>query len=120
MNQVPVLSQIVQFLPEFFMDVLAKTEVRKLWAFLVLNMITQYVCIAGVNRMTASATSLTLNLVLNLRKFVSLLISIIYFENHFGISAKIGTALVLFGTAIYTRASLKGTKVNTPDQHKSR
>ncbi|KAI9314465.1 hypothetical protein BX666DRAFT_458791 [Dichotomocladium elegans] len=33
--------------------------------------------------MTASASSLTLNLVLNLRKFTSLLISIVYFDNEF-------------------------------------
>lgn len=68
---------------------------------------TRYVCIAGVNRMTSVATSLTLNLVLNLRKFTSLIFSILYFNNDFGFGAKMGSALVFFGTLIYSRAGMK-------------
>ena len=64
----------------------------------------RYVCISGVNRMTAAASSLTLNLVLNLRKFASLLISIVYFENEFGMGARMGTGLVILGTIVYTQA----------------
>jgi UDP-xylose/UDP-N-acetylglucosamine transporter B4 len=57
--------------------------------------------------MTSVATSLTLNLVLNLRKYASLIISIMYFQNDFGIGAKLGTALVVIGTAIYSRQPAK-------------
>lgn len=70
----------------------------------------RYVCIKGVNRMTSITTSLTLNLILNLRKFTSLIISIIYFENHFGFGTKMGTILVFFGTLIYTRSGIKSNQ----------
>ncbi|KAI7862866.1 UAA transporter [Spinellus fusiger] len=76
----------------------------RLWLYLILNMLTQYICIAGVNRMTSMSTSLTLNLILNLRKFTSLLISIVYFKNAFGMYAQLGTALVFLGTLVYARA----------------
>jgi UDP-xylose/UDP-N-acetylglucosamine transporter B4 len=56
--------------------------------------------------MTSVATSLTLNLVLNLRKFTSLIFSILYFNNDFGFGAKMGSALVFFGTLIYSRAGI--------------
>lgn len=66
--------------------------------------------------MTAIASSLTLNLVLNLRKFTSLLISILYFENDFGFGAKAGTGLVIIGTAVYTRGGMRSTGVTNSSQ----
>lgn len=110
MDQVPIFKQVVHMLPKAITAVLSKIEMRKLWGFLLLNILTQYSCIAGVNRMTSVATSLTLNLVLNLRKFMSLIFSILYFNNHFGLGAMAGTALVIGGTVIYTRAGLKGNQ----------
>ena len=73
---------------------------------LLIQSFYRYVCIAGVNRMTAAASSLTLNLILNLRKFTSLLVSILYFNNDFGVGAQIGTGLVILGTIVYTHAGI--------------
>ncbi|CAO3630357.1 unnamed protein product [Cunninghamella blakesleeana] len=114
-EEVPVLGNFFSWLPNSIQDTLDLIIMPKLWAYLILNMITQYVCIAGVNRMTATCSSLTLNLVLNLRKFTSLLISIVYFENDFGPAAKLGTLVVIFGTMIYTYAGITLSKkqVNT-------
>ncbi|KAI9495005.1 UAA transporter [Zychaea mexicana] len=110
-KQVPVLGQILStLLPEPIRSVLDTIVVPKLWAFLALNVLTQYVCIAGVNRMTAAASSLTLNLVLNLRKFTSLLISIFYFDNDFGVGAQMGTGLVILGTIVYTHAGITSSR----------
>ncbi|ORZ03044.1 UAA transporter [Syncephalastrum racemosum] len=109
-EQVPVLGTAINnLLPRFIHSTLDTIHVPKLWAFLALNILTQFVCISGVNRMTAIASSLTLNLVLNLRKFTSLLISIFYFENDFGFGAKVGTGLVIVGTAVYTRGGIRST-----------
>ncbi|KAI9033838.1 UAA transporter [Phycomyces nitens] len=83
---------------------LNKLEIPRLWLYLSFNVFTQYVCISGVNRMTSMSTSLTLNLVLNLRKFTSLIISIFYFDNEFGLGAKTGTFLVFLGTLVYARS----------------
>ncbi|KAG2207490.1 hypothetical protein INT47_004238 [Mucor saturninus] len=107
LEQIPVMGAVANLVPEPIMSILGAFQVHKLWAFLFMNVVTQYVCIAGVNRMTSVATSLTLNLVLNLRKFTSLIFSILYFQNDFGFGAKIGSALVFFGTLIYSRASMK-------------
>ncbi|CAO0791227.1 unnamed protein product [Mucor circinelloides] len=107
MEQVPFLGSVNEIIPAALLNILQSIQMRKLWAFLLMNMLTQYVCIAGVNRMTSVATSLTLNLVLNLRKFTSLIFSIIYFDNDFGFGAKMGSLLVFFGTLVYTRAGLQ-------------
>ncbi|KAI8987567.1 UAA transporter [Mycotypha africana] len=112
LHQVPLLDNIVNLIPASVLPALEQFHMRKLWAFLIMNVLTQYVCIAGVNRMTSVATSLTLNLVLNLRKFTSLIFSIVYFNNPFGLGAKLGSALVFFGTLIYTHAGIKANNNN--------
>ncbi|KAI9577761.1 hypothetical protein GQX74_010948, partial [Glossina fuscipes] len=72
--------------------------------YLIFNMMTQYVCISSVYVLTAECTSLTVTLVLTLRKFVSLLISIVYFKNPFTLYHWMGTILVFTGTVIFTEA----------------
>ncbi|CAO3689461.1 unnamed protein product [Rhizopus stolonifer] len=118
LEQIPVLGSAASLIPSALNSLLEKVEVRKLWSYLIMNVVTQYGCIAGVNRMTSVSTSLTLNLVLNLRKFTSLIISIFYFENDFGFGAKMGTALVFFGTLIYTQAGIKASPTSTTQQEK--
>ncbi len=73
-----------------------------LWAYLVLNTLTQYVCISSVFVLTTECASLTVTLVLTLRKFTSLIISIIYFGNAFTIWHWIGTVLVFAGTLMFS------------------
>uniref|UniRef100_A0A8D0CSG4 Solute carrier family 35 member B4 n=1 Tax=Sander lucioperca TaxID=283035 RepID=A0A8D0CSG4_SANLU len=48
-----------------------------MWLYLLINVITQYVCIRGVFILTTECTSLTVTLVVTLRKFLSLIFSII-------------------------------------------
>lgn len=73
-----------------------------LWLYLIGNTMTQYVCISSVFVLTTECASLTVTLVLTLRKFVSLIISIIYFKNPFTIWHWIGTLLVFSGTLMFT------------------
>uniref|UniRef100_A0A8C1SHX1 Solute carrier family 35 member B4 n=1 Tax=Cyprinus carpio TaxID=7962 RepID=A0A8C1SHX1_CYPCA len=62
--------------------------------------------------------SLTVTLVVTLRKFLSLIISILYFHNPFTAWHWVGTAVVFLGTLLYTevwssvRAAIKGEKVD--------
>lgn len=72
--------------------------------YLICNMITQYVCISSVYVLTAECSSLTVTLVVTLRKFVSLVFSILYFKNSFTIYHWIGTLLVFAGTIIFTES----------------
>ncbi|KAK0182083.1 hypothetical protein PV327_000252 [Microctonus hyperodae] len=70
--------------------------------YLIGNIITQYMCISSVFILTTECTSLTVTLVVTLRKFISLLFSIVYFQNSFSTYHYIGTALVFIGTIIFT------------------
>lgn len=70
--------------------------------YLVLNVITQFMCISSVYVLTTECSSLTVTLVLTLRKFLSLILSIIYFKNPFTLGHWFGTLLVFVGTLIFT------------------
>jgi UDP-xylose/UDP-N-acetylglucosamine transporter B4 len=72
------------------------------WVYLLGNVLTQYLCISSVYVLTTECSSLTVTLVVTLRKFVSLLFSIVYFSNPFTIYHWIGTLLVFIGTIIFT------------------
>ncbi|KAI8825735.1 UAA transporter [Fimicolochytrium jonesii] len=85
-------------------------KVPRLWAYLALNTITQYVCIAGVHRLSSMASAVTLNLILNVRKFVSLVISILVFDNEFTLGHWLGTAAVFLGTAVYSQSGVPKKK----------
>ena len=73
---------------------------------LLLNTFTQLLCISGVHRLTTKVSSLTVTLVLAVRKAVSLFISAVWFERS-GWSGMmwIGAALVLVGTIGYSIGS---------------
>lgn len=73
-----------------------------MWVYLLGNVLTQYLCISSVYVLTTECSSLTVTLVVTLRKFVSLLFSIVYFSNPFTIYHWIGTLLVFTGTIIFT------------------
>uniref|UniRef100_A0A8C5N6K5 Solute carrier family 35 member B4 n=1 Tax=Gouania willdenowi TaxID=441366 RepID=A0A8C5N6K5_GOUWI len=73
-----------------------------MWIYLLVNVITQYVCIRSVFILTTECTSLTVTLVVTLRKFFSLIFSIIYFQNPFTVWHWVGTAVVFLGTLLYT------------------
>uniref|UniRef100_A0A3P9L1G5 Solute carrier family 35 member B4 n=1 Tax=Oryzias latipes TaxID=8090 RepID=A0A3P9L1G5_ORYLA len=87
-----------------------------MWIYLLINVITQYVCIRGVFILTTECTSLTVTLVVTLRKFLSLIFSIIYFQNPFTAWHWLGTFVVFVGTLLYTevlssiQAALWGTR----------
>lgn len=72
------------------------------WAWIIANCITQYICIGSVFVLTTECSSLTVTLVVTLRKFVSLLFSIVYFNNPFTIYHWVGTTLVFIGTLVFT------------------
>lgn len=59
-------------------------------------------CIRGVFILTTECSSLTVTLVVTLRKFVSLIFSILYFQNQFTLWHWLGTVFVFTGTLMYT------------------
>lgn len=91
-------------------------QVPKLILYLIGNVLTQYVCISSVFTLTAECTSLTVTLVITLRKFLSLIFSIIYFKNPFTLYHWIGTILVFLGTVIFTELLPKITESLRPTE----
>lgn len=68
---------------------------------LLLNAITQYLCISGVNSLSAKSSSLTVSIVLNIRKLVSLILSIWLFGNSLPLGVLLGAGLVFAGGGLY-------------------
>ena len=64
----------------------------------------QYVCILSVFLLTAECTSLTVTLVLTLRKFLSLIFSVVYFSNPFTWALGLGAVLVFGGSTLFSDA----------------
>jgi len=78
--------------------------------YLVLNVLTQYACIRGVNLLAAASSALTVTIVLNIRKLVSLLFSIWLFGNRLATGTLIGAVVVFSAGGLY---SLDGRKKPT-------
>lgn len=74
---------------------------------LVANVITQLICSSGVNRFTAQVSSLSVTLMLVVRKAVSLILSVYLSGGSGGAQMWSGAALVLIGTIVYSIASAK-------------
>ncbi|KAF7638177.1 hypothetical protein Mgra_00002404 [Meloidogyne graminicola] len=72
-----------------------------LWLKLLLVAFLQWFCIMFVYKLNASIDSLSVTLVVTLRKFLSLLISIFWFNNLFTITHWLGALLVFGGTLIF-------------------
>jgi UDP-xylose/UDP-N-acetylglucosamine transporter B4 len=81
------------------------------WIPLIFNIATQLVCVSGVNRLTAKVSSLTVTLVLAVRKAVSLVLSVVVIGG--GVGDRwlwSGSLLVLCGTMLYTWDGTRGGK----------
>lgn len=88
-------------------------QVPKTLLYLLGNVLTQYLCISSVFVLTTECSSLTVNLVITLRKFFSLIFSIIYFKNALTIYHWLGIILVFVGTYIFTEIHDKIVKSMT-------
>jgi UDP-xylose/UDP-N-acetylglucosamine transporter B4 len=70
-------------------------------AYLVMNVLTQYACIRGVNLLASASSALTVTIVLNIRKLVSLLLSIWLFGNRLSPGTLLGAFIVFFSGGLY-------------------
>ena len=69
---------------------------------LLANICLQYVCIFSVFVLTTECTSLTASLVLTVRKFISVIFSIWYFQNPFTGTHWVGAGLVFVGVLLFS------------------
>ena len=102
----PSLSSIQwwpNWLPKPPIPPLSSLTIPYFWIPLLLNVLTQIVCASGVSRLTARVDSLTVTLILTVRKAVSLVISVVLVGGNRGNPWLWGgSAAVLVGSVLYT------------------
>jgi UDP-xylose/UDP-N-acetylglucosamine transporter B4 len=69
--------------------------------WLILNLLTQAICIKGVFYLSASYSPLTVNLTLSVRKFCSVLLSVVLFNNPWGWKHVVASLLIFGGVFVY-------------------
>jgi UDP-xylose/UDP-N-acetylglucosamine transporter B4 len=119
------LPLFIPFLPEIFIQLrgIANSSPRisipfTSWTtseallYLILNAFTQYICVRGVNNLAGHASALTVSIVLNVRKFCSLLLSIYLFGNELSGGTIVGTLLVSIGASLYSYSNSRPTRVD--------
>ena len=69
--------------------------------FLMVNTMTQIVCISGVNLLSAKSSAVTVTIVLNIRKLVSFILSTILFGHELSGKMILGSTIVFGSGALY-------------------
>lgn len=95
-------SDFVSWMSNTFSSHPVILEIPVLWQYVAASVITQYFCIKSVFYLISQCTSLTVTLLLTLRKFVSLVFSVVYFQNHFTMKHWLGATFVFIGSLLYS------------------
>ncbi|CAG9532617.1 unnamed protein product [Cercopithifilaria johnstoni] len=69
--------------------------IPSLWIYMILNSIFQWICITNVHTLISLTTSLNVAMIITLRKFLSIVLSVILFNNPFTFMHCVGCFLVL-------------------------
>jgi len=109
----PVFAQ----LPPKYYQIVEPVSMSATAVYLVLNTITQLLCVLGVNRMTGRVSSLTVTLILTVRKALSLLFSVMAYGDQ-GWDMYTGAALVFLGTIGYSLGGKSATP--KPEEKKAK
>ena len=70
--------------------------------YLLGNILSQYICARSVFHLSTEYSSLTITMILTLRKFFSIFISVWLFDNVFNLWHWIGTIFVFIGTLLFS------------------
>lgn len=110
-------SHVMALLPLFFLkeDILAAAAsawsseplplvpVPSRVAWLLINNVSQTICLKGVFRTSASISPLALTIVLSVRKFLSVVVSIVLFSNPWTVHHSFATVLIFGGAFAYSQ-----------------
>ncbi|KAI1350177.1 UAA transporter family-domain-containing protein [Xylaria sp. FL0043] len=108
--RLPIDQASLMTLPEGWQKAAAGIHIPSQVTYLALNVLTQYACIRGVNLLAAASSALTVTIVLNIRKLVSLLLSIWLFGNRLSTGTLVGAVVVFSAGALYSLDSKKKEK----------
>ncbi|KAL1686859.1 UAA transporter family-domain-containing protein [Schizophyllum commune] len=79
------------------------------FAMLMTNLLSQLVCVRGVNRLTSQVSSVSTNLVLTIRKALSLCFSVWWFGNAWNARLVVGAVMVFAGGLLFGWGSEGGS-----------
>jgi solute carrier family 35 (UDP-xylose/UDP-N-acetylglucosamine transporter), member B4 len=111
--RLPVDQASIATLPEPWQKAAEGIYIPSQVTYLVLNVLTQYACIRGVNLLAAASSALTVTIVLNIRKLISLLLSIWLFGNRLATGTLVGAVVVFSAGALYSLDPKKEKKPGT-------
>ncbi|KIJ70610.1 hypothetical protein HYDPIDRAFT_105349 [Hydnomerulius pinastri MD-312] len=103
LSSFPLGMRVDSFLPKNLET--ASLTMPSMLLYLLLNTATQLFCVVGVNRLTGRVSSLTVTLILTVRKAVSLLLSVAVYGGQGNTKMWAGAALVFLGTIGYSTGS---------------
>lgn len=69
---------------------------------LLANLVTQFVCVTGVNQLSSRVSSVSTNIALTVRKALSLCLSVWWFGNPWNNQLGVGAGMVFLGSLLYT------------------
>lgn len=102
--------------PGILLQLMARTPIQLI--LLLMNGLTQYLCIRGVNLLAAHSSSLTVTIVLSIRKCISLILSIWLFGNRLAPGVLLGASLVFIGGGLYALPPRKPVSTRNQDTKK--
>eukprot|EP01100_Stratorugosa_tubuloviscum_P011861 TRINITY_DN5394_c0_g1_i1.p1 TRINITY_DN5394_c0_g1~~TRINITY_DN5394_c0_g1_i1.p1 ORF type:complete len:190 (+),score=50.03 TRINITY_DN5394_c0_g1_i1:194-763(+) len=97
-------EQMVKWNNSKSIEIFNNITIPEMWLLCIGNLITQYICASGVHKVVASFGSLTASLITSIRKCLTLIISVWYFNSIFSLQHWIGSILVFGGATIYVIA----------------
>lgn len=117
----PPLTRLFLLGRAFVMDLLDVPPSASLnpkpYLALLMNLITQLICVSGVNQMTSRISSVSTNIVLTTRKAISLCFSVWWFGNGWNGQLGTGAGMVFLGSILYTIVtSRKSAPLKAPEE----
>lgn len=91
----------IPFIPQLVKEYTQMNAKEELIHLFLSNWVTQLICIVAVNVLIFKVSALSLTVVLLIRRFVSLISSVIIFNNKLGREGFIGALITFIGAAIY-------------------
>lgn len=87
-------------------------SVSSVASYLILsgNLVTQLICVSGINKLSSQVSSVSTNLILTARKALSLCISVWWFGNGWDYQLAAGASMVFTGSVLFSTSSNKGSK----------
>lgn len=80
------------------------------YIILIGNLVSQLICVSGVNRLSSQVSSVSTQIVLTIRKAISLCFSVWWFGNDWDYKLALGASMVFGGSILYATTSIAKDK----------